>query len=88
MALGLKSVLVAKALEELGKVNLEDSQFVESFSALKESYDIFSRLANCDEDTERISSLLCFLHRKIEHKLSGQIDKAANDGTEIRLVNH
>jgi hypothetical protein len=64
-------------LEELGKLNLEESFFVESFGNLKESYDIFSGLANCAEETERIQSLLCFLHRKIEHKISGQIDKAA-----------
>lgn len=53
-ALGKKSTLVAKALEELGKLNLEESSFVESFANFNESYEIFSALANCDEETERI----------------------------------
>ena len=53
-ALGSKSVLVAKALEELGKLNLEESLFVESFANLKESYGIFNGLANCEEEAERI----------------------------------
>lgn len=50
----MKSMLVAKALEELGKLNLEESSFVESFANLHESYEIFSSLANCEEETERI----------------------------------
>ena len=77
----MKSMLVAKALEELGKLNLEESSFVESFANLNESYEIFSNLANCEEEIEIIQALLCFLHRKIEHKISGQNEKAAQDDT-------
>ena len=81
-------MLVAKALEELGKLNLEESSFVESFANLNESYEIFSSLANCEEDIERIQALLCFLHRKIEHKISGQNEKVAQDDTELRILNN
>lgn len=54
--------------EELGKLYLEIENYRDSYQYLKEAYNIRKKLYfnRRVEDVERISTLLVFLHRKIE----------------------
>ena len=69
--IGKVSLPVAAVLEELGKLTLEEGQYRESFAYLKECMDILKPHSQqlTKKDIERVSSLFCFLHRKIELQL-------------------
>jgi len=67
MQIGSGSLESAKVLEEIGKVKLEQLHLTESFEAFKECYQVYMK--HNYEGAERIATLMCFLHRKIEQKL-------------------
>jgi hypothetical protein len=48
----------------------EESDFIESFRMLKDCYDIYVKHSGHNDDSERVSALVCFLHRKIEQQLA------------------
>jgi hypothetical protein len=62
---------VAKVLEEIGKFHLERSELIKSFPYFQECYEIRKKIIRKlnDEDIQRISCLLLYLHKNIEKEL-------------------
>lgn len=81
-AIGVNSLPVAAVYEELGKFYLEQESFNESSAALTECYKIRKKVYMHKKvyDVERIATLLVFLHRKIELKISNYKSSFGKDG--------
>jgi hypothetical protein len=64
----VQSLPTASIHEEMGKFYLEEEQYRLSYEHLKKCYDIRSKLIKDkkNKEVERVSTLLVFLHRKIE----------------------
>ena len=62
---------MAKVLEELGKFHLERSEMIKCFPYFQECYEIRKKIIrkSTDEDIQRISCLLLYLHKNIEKDL-------------------
>jgi hypothetical protein len=58
-------------LEELGKFHLERSEMIKCFPYFQECYEIRKKIIrkSTDEDIQRISCLLLYLHKNIEKDL-------------------
>jgi hypothetical protein len=58
-------------LEELGKFHLERSELIKCFPYFQECYEIRKKIIrkSTDEDIQRISCLLLYLHKNIEKDL-------------------
>jgi tetratricopeptide (TPR) repeat protein len=83
--IGPESVLVARTIEELGTLLLEQGKYVDSFRMLKQCYAIYVKQTGHNQDYERVATLLCFLHRKIEQHLI-QIEESKKTGG-LELIN-
>ena len=59
--MGHLSKEVAHALEELGKLFLEEKRYQDGFHAIKESFDIRVKVKAEHREIERSSALLVFL---------------------------
>lgn len=66
--MGLDSLPTANIHEEFGKFYLEQERYKVSYEHLKKCYDIRVKVIRNkkSKEIERISTLLVFLHRKIE----------------------
>ena len=73
--------------EEIGKFYLEQEQYKTSYDHLKKCYDIRTKLIKDrrNKEIERVSTLLVFLHRKIELSLS-DLKENENKG-KIKILN-
>lgn len=69
--IGHQSLPVAKILEELGKFHLERSELAKAFPYFQECYEIRKKILrkSTDEDIQRISCLLLYLHKNIERQI-------------------
>lgn len=82
---GYSSLVTARAMEELAKLQMEQSRFVESFKQFTECYRIYTQY-DLKEEMERIAALMCFLHRKIEQGLfQNQVKNATGNQEQVQL---
>jgi tetratricopeptide (TPR) repeat protein len=75
-SIGHQSLPVAKILEEIGKYHLERSELAKAFPYFQECYEIRKKILrkSTDEEVQRISCLLLYLHKNIERQIR---DKSA-----------